>query len=174
MRFFINVPPHQIFSGGMVVGALTSFFAVVGLSLGRRHLTTSVPGVVNAAVKVMRTHPEVEASLGELWRPQRFRGYAFESLKDAVGGSERRERSSYFEFPAQRVQVIFPVKGLELNGLVSLEAYKRQGEYHFSMLSLDIPATGQHIQIEGEEVELFPEVISVLEGAKTMNKRRKN
>lgn len=173
MRFFINVPPHEIFSFGMFVGALTSVVALAGFNLGRRRVTTSVPGIINAAVVQMRAHPQVEEALGELWRPQRFRGYAFESMHAAAVGSDRRARSTFLEFPAPRVQVIFPVKGLEHTGLVSVEAYKRHGEYIFSMLELDVPATGTHVQIAGEQVDLFPEVLSVLQGAKDLHARRK-
>ena len=80
-------------------------------------------------------------------------------------------RSSYYEAPARRVQMIFQVrgvisgrhaharaaltrtrtrtrtravtltcqvKGAAKDGLVSFEAYKRSGEYHFDLLSVDI------------------------------------
>jgi len=35
------------------------------------------------------------------------------------------------QVPSQRVQMIFEVKGLDHKGIVSLEAFKRRGEYHF-------------------------------------------
>eukprot|EP00967_Tisochrysis_lutea_P140472 scaffold256730_cov32-Tisochrysis_lutea.AAC.3 len=142
----------------------------MGLRTGRRYFLVRIDDIFDAANKVMRTEPArtaVKKALGEYWRPGKFRGYAMERLGDAALGSERRARSSYFEMPSQRVQMIFEVKGLDHNGIVSLEGYKRGGEYHFEMLSLDVPATGEHLLMAGtKDHVLFPEIVNILEGAK--------
>lgn len=214
MTFFLNVPPQQIFTAGMAVGAATTVrqptakttaprtchlasgrlhdlrhtipvprmcmqaLAVIGLRTGRRYILVRIDDVFDAANKAMRTEParsSVKKALGEFWRPGKFRGYALEALGDATLGSERRARSSYFQVPSQRVQMIFEVKGLDHRGIVSLEAYKRRGEYQFEMLSLDVPATGEHLLIAGSKDRvLFPEIVSVLEGAKKQSESKYN
>ena len=62
-------------------------------------------------------HPPVAKAMGGVWHPGTFRGYALESLSEAVSGSERRARSSFFEAPSRRIQMIFMVKGIGRNGM---------------------------------------------------------
>eukprot|EP00887_Chlorella_sp_A99_P007729 scaffold20.g7729.t1 len=53
---------------------------------------------------------------------------------------------------SRRLQMIFPLKGTERRGLVSLEAKKRHGRYSFKLLAVDVPAYAggeQRIFIEG-------------------------
>lgn len=162
MKFFINVDPRQIFNIGFMIGALTAVFIVVSGVLTHRYLSLHLDEVYNAAVREMRKHDKVETALGGFWSPVGFRGYVLESFDQAVQGSERRARSSYFEAPARRVQMIFQVKGATKDGMVSLEAYKRSGQYHFEMLSLDID-DGEHLFLEGsDDHPLFPEMTSML------------
>lgn len=77
-------------------------------------------------------------------------------MREAAAGSERRARTSYFEAPSRRIQMIFMLRGHARDGMVSLEAYKRGGSYHFDMLSLDLkayPAAGlkpEHIFLSGD------------------------
>ena len=71
-----------------------------------------------------------------------------------VAGLSRREMRPL----RPRVQMIFQVKGATKDGMVSLEAYKRSGQYHFEMLSLDI-SDGEHLFLEGsDDHPLFPEL----------------
>ena len=162
----------------------------------------------------LRKHDKVDTAMGGFWAPRGFKGYQIESWEEAVQGSERRVRSSYYEAPARRMQMVFQVrrpcahavhmqctcsvhavwvvfqvgmchgvhgvhtacahgmrsangmhtacaphvhcmctacalactphvhlpqvKGAAKDGLVSFEAYKRSGDYHFDMLSVDI------------------------------------
>ena len=99
-----------------------------------------------------------------------------ESLNDALRGSERRERSSYFEPPSRRVQMIFMLQGIERDAMVSLEAHKRAGAYHFDMLSLDTrpkrsergaTEAGEHIFLAGEKDHaLFDDVAEIFDAMK--------
>lgn len=165
MRFFFNVSDKQIFNIGFAVGALT-VLTMGGAAFGTyRHLNLHLGEIKRAAVQELRKHDSVQKGLGELWRPGAFRGYAFESWDEAVRGSERRVRSNFYEAPSRRVQMIFTVKGTHGDGMVSLEAYKRSGEYHFDMLSLDL-AGGEHLFLLGDDDhELFPEVGALLNKA---------
>ena len=158
MRFFFNVSDKQIFNIGFAVGALT-ILTMGGAAFGTyRYLNLHMGEIKRAAVQEMRKNDKVQKALGEMWTPGAFRGYAFESWEEAVKGSERRVRSNFYEAPARRVQMIFTVKGTHGDGMVSLEAYKRSGEYHFEMLSLDIVG-GEHLFLLGDDDHaLFPEV----------------
>ena len=63
------------------------------------------------ALRELRKSESVEKALGGVWRPANFRGYSVESLKDAVHGSDRRARKTFFEAPSRRIQMIFMLKG---------------------------------------------------------------
>eukprot|EP00665_Eupelagonemidae_sp_cell47_P011610 gene11610-7610_t len=125
MHFFFNVSDKQIFNIGFIAGALA--FVVIAATgvYTQRRLTFHVDDVYRAALKELRKHEVVKTQLGELWRPTGFRGYRVESLDHAIAGSERRSRTSFFEAPARRVQMIFMLQGIEGRGMVSLEAHKR-------------------------------------------------
>jgi len=162
MKFFFNVSDKQIFEIGFLVGLLTAVVVIVSGVLTHRHLNLHIDEVFNAAVRHLRKHEQVDKALGGFWAPRGFKGYQLESWEEAVKGSERRVRSSYYEAPARRVQMVFQVKGAKKDGLVSFEAYKRSGDYHFDMLSLDID-DGEHLFLEGsDDHPLFPEMTALL------------
>jgi hypothetical protein len=173
MRFFFNVSDKQIFNIGFVGGMVAAAFIVGAGVLANRRITTNVDSVYRAALQELRKYDAVKGALGEAWGASGFKGYKVESLRDAMHGSERRERASYFEAPAPRVQMIFLVKGIERNGMVSLEAFKRNGEYHFSLLSLDLKAVperdlpAEHLFLAGStDTILFREVSEILEATR--------
>ena len=96
-------------------------------------------------------------------------------LQDAMRGTERRARSSFLEAPSRRVQMIFVVKGSARDGMVSLEAHKRGGEYKFEMLSVDMGQSAgmpaEHLFLQGEDDHaLFKEVSDLLDAAKANQK----
>jgi hypothetical protein len=154
MKFFFNVSDKQIFTLGFL-GGIVAALAIGGSAvIVQRRLTFHVDDVYRAALRELRKFESVQEALGGAWRPGGFRGYAIESMQDALQGSERRVRSSYFEAPARRVQMIFMVRGISRDGMVSLESYKRGGSYHFEMLSLDLKPTkgglpAEHIFLSG-------------------------
>eukprot|EP00316_Scyphosphaera_apsteinii_P017602 CAMPEP_0119345044 /NCGR_PEP_ID=MMETSP1333-20130426/107282_1 /TAXON_ID=418940 /ORGANISM="Scyphosphaera apsteinii, Strain RCC1455" /LENGTH=199 /DNA_ID=CAMNT_0007357497 /DNA_START=442 /DNA_END=1041 /DNA_ORIENTATION=- len=171
MKFFLHVPPNQIFMFGLVVGAITATAGLGALTFVRGFIHVHPDGVYAAALKELRKHPKVEEALGGFWRPGSFRGHALESFEDALTGGERRVRSSYFEMPAQRVQMIFQVKGAAHDGIVSLESYKRRGTYHFEMLALDVNETAEHLLVVGsKDRPLFSEIVNILDHAKKSGK----
>lgn len=161
MHFFFNVSDKEIFNIGFVTGAIA--LGVIGLAgaYTQRRITFHVDDVYRAALRQLRKEAVVKEKMGEVWRPTGFRGYKIESLEHAIGGSDRRARSSFLEAPSRRVQMIFMLKGLKGSGMVSLEAFKRAGDYHFSMLSLD--TRGEHVFLQGDaDIALFPEVDEIL------------
>ena len=170
MHFFFNVSDKQIFEMGFALGVVSAI-AIAGAGLyAQRHFSFHVEHVYRAALQELRKHAVVEEKLGEFWRPSGFLGYKVESMTQAIQGSERRARSSFLEAPSRRVQMIFMVKGVERQGMVSLEAYKRGGAYLFSMLNLDVkPDTrrglrGEHLHVAGDEdTVLFSEISEALE-----------
>jgi len=167
MKFFFNVSDKTIFTGGFVLG-MVAMAAIIGTAAyTNRFLSLNIEQVYQAAQRELRLHESVTEAMGGAWHPTSFKGYAIESLQNAVQGSERRARSSFLEAPARRVQMIFTIKGLGRNGMVSLEAYKRNGAHHFEMLSLDVQETDEHIFLMGEDDhKLFPEVTAMLKAAK--------
>ena len=140
MSFFFNVTDKQIVTIGFMAGVAATLAIAGAGALAHRHVGVSPDALYHAALKELRTRPDVTKVLGGAWRPSGFRGFKIESMKEALQGSERRQRSSYFQAPSRRVQMIFLVRGMERDGMVSLEAHKRAGNYHFDMLSLDLKA----------------------------------
>jgi len=169
MKFFFNVSDKEIFTGGFVLGMI-AMAAIIGTGMyANRFLSMHTDEIYRAAMRELRKHESVDKAMGGVWHPTGFQGFALESMAEAIQGSERRVRSSFFESPARRVQMIFTVKGIGRNGMVSLEAYKRSGEIHYEMLSLDVQETNEHLFLEGDhDHELFPEVAAMLQhkGAK--------
>lgn len=173
MKFFINVTDKQIFNGGFVLGLLAAA-AVAGTGIfAYRFSTFHVDDVYRVALRELRKYEAVSTALGGAWLPGKFRGYAIESMTDAMKGSERRSRSSFFEAPSRRIQMVFQVRGAARDGLVSLEAFKRGGKYHFEMLALDVRGTQEHIFLAGDEDHaLFPEVLEALESARESQRQK--
>ena len=69
--------------------------------------------------------------------------------------------------------MMFMLRGLDRDAMVSLEAYKRTGSFHFEMMSLDLvakPAAGlkaEHLFICGESDHiLFQEMNEFLDAAR--------
>lgn len=166
MHFFFNVSDKQIFTGGFVVGILAAIAIGASGVFAMRFLTFHVDDVYRVALRELRKSAAVEEALGGVWRPANFRGYSIESLKDAVQGSERRARSTFFEAPSRRIQMIFMLQGMKCNAMVSLEAFKRAGVYEFEMLAVDVVGSEQHIFLKGtKDHALFPEVAQILSAA---------
>ena len=181
MKFFFNVSDKQIFTLGFVGGVLVMLACGGAVWFASRRLTFHADDIYHAALNELRKHDLVTEKLGGAWRPGGFRGYSIESLQDAVGGSDRRARSTFFEAPARRVQMIFMVRGMDRDALVSLEAYKRSGKFIFDMLSLDFkpkPSTGhlksEHLFLMGtSDHTLFHELNEFMDAARESGKPEK-
>ena len=180
MKFFFNVSDKQIFTLGFAGGVLAMFAIGAAVWWTSRRLTFHADDIYRAALAELRKHDLVTDKLGGAWTPGGFRGYSIESLSEAVTGSETRKRSSYFEAPARRVQMIFMVRGLDRDAMVSLEAYKRSGLYHFEMLSLDFKARAErglkaeHLFLKGtSDHVLFQEMTEFLAAARDSGRPEK-
>ncbi|KAL1508314.1 hypothetical protein AB1Y20_004425 [Prymnesium parvum] len=171
MRFFFNVSDKEIFTGGFVLGMLAMLGLLATVAYAHRRYSLNVEHVYRSALAELRKHESVSKAMGGFWHPANFKGFAIESLQEAIQGSERRARSSYLEAPARRIQMIFTLKGMGRTGMVSLEAFKRSGDLHFDMLALDVKETDEHLILEGEhDHELFPEVNNLLEANRSANR----
>jgi len=171
MHFFFNVSEKDVFNIGFAFGLVTAILVVGAGAYAQRRVTVDPGQVYRHAVSCLRQHEVVNEHLGEFWRASGFRGYKVESLTDAVQGSERRARTSYFEAPSRRVQMIFMVKGIERSGMVSLQAHKRSGGYIIEMLALDLLAAegkpAQHVFLEGDVDQiLFSELGLLLDATR--------
>ena len=174
MHFFLNVHPKDIFTMGFAGGMVAAVLILGAGVYANGRMMTTADGVYHAAIAELRKNDAVKKALGGPkgggWRPSGFRGYKIESLKDAIQGSDRRQRSTFLEAPSRRVQMIFLVKGMERNGMVSLQAFKREGEYRFELLTLDLKATPgmkhEHLLLLGTtDVVLFPELSEILDAS---------
>ncbi len=176
MHFFFNVTDKQIFNLGFLAGLAAAAAIAASVVYATRRMTFRVEDVYRAALRELRKYEGVNEAMGGAWRPTGFRGYAVESISDAVKGSDRRARSSFLEAPARRVQMIFMLQGIERDAMVSLEAHKRAGAYHFDMLSLDTRPkrserganeAGEHIFLAGEKDHaLFDDVAEIFDAMK--------
>lgn len=181
MSFFFNVSDKQIFNLGFIGGVFAMFAIGAAVWWTSRRLTFHVDDIYRAALGELRKHDLVTEKLGGAWTAGGFRGYSIESLSDAVTGSEIRKRKSYFEAPARRVQMIFIARGLERDAMVSLEAYKRNGEIHFDMLSLDFKvragarnSSAEHLFLKGtSDHVLFQEMNVFLDAARDSGRPEK-
>ncbi|XP_078445151.1 uncharacterized protein LOC144714304 [Wolffia australiana] len=73
-----------------------------------------------------------------------------------MSGGGVRLKNFRLRFGGKRCFLIFPIKGSERRGLVSVEAKKKNGQYDIKLLAVDIPmaaGTDQRIFLIGDEVE---------------------
>ena len=165
MKFFFHVSDKEIFTIGFATGLVAAAGIAAAVLLVNRFITFQPDHLYRAALQELRKNSAVEEALGGFWRPTNFRGYAAESLEEAVRGSERRARSTYLEAPSRRMQMVFGVQGAKHDGVVSLEAHKRGTKIWFDMLSLDVRGSKQHMFLKGDKDRpLFPEIAEVLGG----------
>ena len=110
MKFFFHVSDKEIFTIGFVTGLVAAAGIAAAVLFVNRFITFQPDHLYRAALQELRKNSAVEEALGGFWRPTNFRGYAAESLEEAVRGSERRARSTYLEAPSRRMQMVFGVQ----------------------------------------------------------------
>jgi len=113
-----------LFSSGVTAG---------GIMRLRRRYTVDPDDIVQLTMRRLQTNPGVLEVLGAPLTKKRT--YAC----TVTGGGARFSGWAPRIVP-RRVHVMFYVKGSERTGLVAVRASKRQGEYHFDLLSVDCPA----------------------------------
>jgi hypothetical protein len=126
--------------------------AATGAALGslwfyRRRFVISPDAVYRAAMLRLNTHPGVLEVLGAPVAGSDVRA-------SVVTGGGLKFKGLRPKLRARRVQMIFPLRGADRRGLVSLEAKKKRGALRVTLLAVDVPlpaALGgeQRVYVEG-------------------------
>lgn len=172
MSFLLHVSDATIFNLGFATGIVAAA-AVVAAAFATHRLTSlSVDGLKRAALLAAQQDYRVAQKLGSQYFEARptFRAYTFETLHDAVFGSERRARSSYYQVPARRCRLMFQVQGSVHDGVLAVEGFKRSGKYEIEAMALYVTDTGETVALRGDEAvgrhALFEDVLALKTQAK--------
>jgi hypothetical protein len=168
--FLLHVSDATIFNIGFGAGVFTAAAIVVTAVATHRYTSLSVDGLKRVALlAAQQDGQQLGSQYFEASHPN-FRAYTFESLRDAVFGSELRARSSYMQLPARRCRLMFLVHGSVHDGVIAVEGYKRNGAYHIDAMSLFVTDTGQTVVLKGDEARaqhaLFGDVLGLKKQAK--------
>ena len=149
MRFtasaFVNVSESLAFTGVSSLGA-TGCLAFA-LWYYRKRFVISSDSAYRMAMLRLNSHPGVLEIMGAPVVGSEVRA-------SVVSGGGLKVKGWRPKMRSRRVQMIFPLKGADRKGLVSLEAKKRRGKMRLSLLALDVPLPAsmggeQRIYIEG-------------------------
>lgn len=154
--FLLSINHEDVFKVGAVTGALAAGIVVAGGMALRQSLVTTPQGLRQAAVEQLRGDRRVSAKLGDkLSETEPWSAIAFENLRDALLGSETRARSTYWQLPARRCQMLFPIDGQAAKGVVFVQGYKRGGSYRVEAMSLTLTRTGETVWLVGNSSSAF-------------------
>ena len=142
---FIDVSQSLAATGLISLGAALSIVAVAWLY--RRHFVISPTAVYRSAMLKLDTHPGALEVLGAPLVGSDVRATV------TIGGG-LKFKGLRPKLRSRRVSMIFPLKGSERQGLVSVEAKKKAGHLKMTLLAVDVPmpaALGgeQRLFIEG-------------------------
>ena len=149
MRFtasaFVNVSESLAVTGVSSLGA-TGCLAFAFWYYRRRFVISS-DSAYRMAMLRLNSHPGVLEIMGAPVVGSEVRA-------SVVSGGGLKVKGWRPKMRSRRVQMIFPLKGADRKGLVSLEAKKRRGKMRLSLLALDVPLPAsmggeQRIYIEG-------------------------
>jgi hypothetical protein len=146
MRFtasaFVNVSESLAVTGVTTLGASATFMAAVWYY--RRMFTISPSAVYRMAMIRLNTHPGVLEVMGAPVVGSDVRASVL------TGGGIKLFPKP--KLKKKRVQMMFPLKGSERKGLVSLEAKKnRSGKLVLSLLAVDVAAAGETSSLLGKK-----------------------
>lgn len=141
---FVNLSESMAEFGFLALAAAIVAFTMLYF---RRLYTIDPNAVYRKALIALNTNPGVLEVMGAPLAGSEVRAYV-------MTGGGVRFKGWLPRYRARRVQMIFPLKGTDKRGLVSLEAKKRQGKYGFKLLAVDVPtATGkeQRLFVDGND-----------------------
>ncbi|KAL0026403.1 hypothetical protein WJX79_006830 [Trebouxia sp. C0005] len=136
---FVNLSETMAEFGFLALAAAIVAFTMLYF---RRLYTIDPNAVYRKALVALNTNPGVLELMGAPLAGSEVRAYV-------MTGGGVRFKGWWPRYRARRVQMIFPLKGTDKRGLVSLEAKKRKGKYGFKLLAVDVPTA------EGAEQRLF-------------------
>ncbi|KAL4452340.1 hypothetical protein ABPG75_008002 [Micractinium tetrahymenae] len=125
--------------------ALSASAVAFGYLYLRRRYTIDPAAVYRLAMYRLNTHPGLLEVMGAP-----LVGSPVQA--SVLTGGSIRFRGVRPKVQSKRLQMIFPLKGAERRGLVSLEAKKRHGQLRFKLLAVDVPCAAggeQRIFLEG-------------------------
>jgi hypothetical protein len=172
MGFLLHVSDATIFNIGFATGLVAAAAVVAAAVVTHRYTALSVDGLKHAALVAAQEDIRVAQRLGHQFFEAHptFRAYTFESLRDAIFGSERRARSSFYQLPARRCRLMFQVQGSIHDGVLAVEGFKRVGLYEIEAMALYVTDTGELVHLRGEPQRamhaLFEDVLSLKTQAK--------
>lgn len=130
-------------TGGML--ALAASSVAFGYLYLRRRYTIDPQAVYRLAMYRLNTHPGLLEVMGAPLVGSHVQA-------SVLTGGSLHFKGLRPRLQSKRLQMIFPLKGAERRGLVSLEAKKRHGNLRFVLLAVDVPSVAggeQRIYLEG-------------------------
>ncbi|KAI7844150.1 hypothetical protein COHA_002285 [Chlorella ohadii] len=134
--------------GGSATGGMLAI-AASGVAFGylylRRRYTIDPQAVYRLAMYRLNTHPGLLEVMGAPLVGSHVQA-------SVLTGGSLHFKGLRPRLQSKRLQMIFPLKGAERRGLVSLEAKKRHGHLRFVLLAVDVPSVAggeQRIYLEG-------------------------
>ncbi|MQM06624.1 hypothetical protein Taro_039449 [Colocasia esculenta] len=128
-----------------LASAIVAFF---GLYV-RSRFTINPDKIYRIAMRKLNTSAGILEIMGAPLTGTDVRAYV-------MSGGGPRLKNFKWRVGGKRCFLIFPIRGSERRGLVSVEAKKKKGQYNIKLLAVDIPmATGpdQRIFLIGDEIE---------------------
>ncbi|KAL3151955.1 hypothetical protein ABBQ32_001080 [Trebouxia sp. C0010 RCD-2024] len=141
---FVDLSETMAEFGFLALAAAIVAFTVLYF---KRLYTIDPNAVYRRALVALNTNPGVLEVMGAPLAGSEVRAYV-------MTGGGVRFKGWWPRYRARRVQMIFPLKGTDKRGLVSLEAKKRQGRYSFKLLAVDVPTAAgaeQRLFVDGDE-----------------------
>ncbi|KAG1338921.1 hypothetical protein COCNU_04G012270 [Cocos nucifera] len=135
-------------SEGMAKYGFLALATAMGLYL-RSRFTINPNKIYRMAMRKLNTSAGILEVMGAPLTGTDARAYV-------ISGGGPRLKNFKLKFGGKRCFLIFPIKGSERRGLVSVEVKKKKGQYDMKLLAVDIPmASGpdQRLFLAGDEKE---------------------
>jgi len=128
--------------------ALAAAMVTVGGVWLRSRLTINPDSVYRIAMRRLNASEPVLEIMGAPLTGTDVRAYV-------MSGGGLRVKNFKPRLSRKRCFIIFPVTGAERKGLVSIEVKKKNGQYDFKLLAVDIPTAGaeHRVYLVGDEAE---------------------
>jgi hypothetical protein len=142
---FVDVSQSLAVTG---LSSLSATIAVVTVALlYRRHFVISPNAVYRAALLRLNTHPGILEIMGAP-----LTGSSVQAT--VVTGGGLKIKGLRPKLRSRRVHMLFPLRGTDRRGLVSVEAKKKGGQLKMSLLAVDVPMPAslggeQRVYVEG-------------------------
>ncbi|XP_024541133.1 uncharacterized protein LOC9648181 [Selaginella moellendorffii] len=140
---FVSLSEGMAKYGFLALAAAMVTFS--GMVLKARY-TINPDAVYRIAMRKLNTSADVLKALGAPLSGTDIRAYV-------MTGGGLRINNLKPRVSSKRCFLIFPIQGSEKRGLVSIETKKKQGQYDFKLLAVDIAGHEGRIYVAGDEAE---------------------